>query len=97
MYALARQRKMFVRTMKTRKVRTWKARPPRRMWFAGRGSFLLLSALPMSAAPVTWTAVAMTSQVMKMARMTLGGSGEKRRPLEAVDQRGEDSVDCGTE
>lgn len=35
----------------------------------------------MEAAPTIWTIVAITSEVMKMARIRRGGRGEKGRPI----------------
>ena len=59
---------------KTRKEKTWKARPARRILLAVVGDLRFDSATPMRAAPATWTIVETTSEVMKMARMDLRGS-----------------------
>jgi hypothetical protein len=51
------------------------------MLFGVVGSLRLDSATPMRAAPTIWTTVAMTSQVMKIQRMVLGGRGAWWRPV----------------
>ena len=62
--------------MNTKKVKTWKARPAVRTWFATVGSVWLLSAVPMDAAPVICTTVATTSLKINPTRIAVGRRAE---------------------
>ena len=77
---------MASRMRKIKKEKTWNARPARRILFAVVGDLRFDSAEPMSAAPATWTIVATTSQVTKMAIMVLrdNPSGLRFWPIKAI-------------